>query len=46
MIFEPQRGYIFIANAIGQKIRPNGAAHITRGVAPLGRNLDYRHAFL
>ncbi len=26
----PQRGYIFIANAIGQKIRPNGAGHITR----------------
>jgi hypothetical protein len=44
--FEPQRGEIFIANAIGRKASPSGAAHIMRGVAPLGLKSDYRPAFL
>jgi hypothetical protein len=43
---KPQRGDIFIANAIGRKASPSGAAHITLGVAPLGLNADCRPAFL
>jgi hypothetical protein len=43
---EPQRGDIFIANAIGRPASPSGATHITLGVAPLGLNADYRPAFL
>ena len=46
MVFEPQRGDIFIANAISRKASPSGAAHITLGVAPLGLNANCRPAFL
>jgi hypothetical protein len=35
-MWQPQRGGIFIANAVSLKMSPSGAAHITRDVAPLG----------
>jgi hypothetical protein len=44
--YKPQRGGIFIANAVALKMSPSGATHIRRGVAPLGLNADYRLALL
>jgi hypothetical protein len=45
-VCEPQRGDIFIANAIASKASPSGATHITLVAAPLGLNSDCCPAFL
>jgi hypothetical protein len=40
-VWQPQRGGIFIANAITLKMSPSGAAHTPLGVAPLGLKTNF-----